>query len=647
MSRTARSWVGRILFISGLVLMLVAPLLLVKSTYATPGVLPPATPLSLATSSKDAYAKFQTINYSAVTSKPGTLSYIILTIPTGATVSSPRSSSGTVSAYKTGQIIWRPAKPIVVKAGARLSIPVTGINYNQAGTTNMWLVASDARGEVLAYATSSIALSNNAQGCQPTGNNYIKTENAKPGSPKTAWQIDSAKFSPSLFAGYANAESYKCGDMAYLKVDSQSSPFATAKVYRMGYYGGAGAREVWSTSDYFLTGKQSPVKVVNQTTPKIQNMADASHWNYNLGIRIDGRFTPGTYLAKLTDRVGHETYVPFTVRDDSGVKHDYLLQQATTTWQAYNKYGNYSFYSPSDAKVSSSHLSFNRPYSEADGKGSGQFLQLENGMVYFMEKQGYDVAYWTDTDLQNRPTELSSRTKVLVLPAHDEYYSMTMRGALVDNINKKGVHLVSFGANQVHRVITYQSANRVFEVRGKSGGTYSPTTFRSMGPAYSEQNILGAQYGCASHGNIITNKSWVWAGIGPNVTIKGFANGEADYVNKFDNLNKYTVPVPVGTKVLASATLDRCRVSFEPLRMDIVARTTSAGMRVFGGSSFAYGCFINKSCPTSWLQGASTTKPPATPAYNKLVVSDADSLRAGIVAGNVLDWALTGIEPKQ
>lgn len=415
----------------------------------------------------------------------------------------------------------------------------------------------------------------------------------------------------------------------------------------MGYYGGAGAREVWSTTDYFLTGKQAPAKVINQTSPKIQNMADASHWNYNLGIRIDGRFTPGTYLAKPTDPVGHETNVPFTVRDDTGVKHDFLLQQATTTWQAYNKYGNYSFYSPSDAKVSSSHLSFNRPYSEADGKGSGQFLQLENSMVYFMEKQGYDVAYWTDTDLQNRPTELSSRTNVLVLPAHDEYYSMTMRNTLLDSINKKGVHLVSFGANQVHRVITYQSANRVFEVRGKSTGSYFPTTFRSMGPSYSEQNILGAQYGCASHGNIITNKSWMWAGIGPNATIKGFANGEVDYVNKYDALNKYTVPVPAGTKVLASATLDRCRVNYEPLRMDIVARTTPAGMRVFGGSSFAYSCFIDKSCPSSWLQGASTTVPPATPAYNKLIVSDADSQRARIVAGNVLNWALTGIEPKQ
>lgn len=601
---------------------------------ATPGVLPPPTPLTMTTSSHDAYAKYQTIHYVATLQKSGTLSYIVMTLPTGATVSSPRSTSGTVQAYKTGQIIWRPASPLKVTAGAKLAIPVTGIYYNQPGITNMWLVAADTAGEDLAYATGTFVMDNPSIGtCPATGNSYIQTENAKPGSPKTEWQIDQAKFAPSTFAGFANADSYACGDLAYFKVSSAQSAFSTAKVYRMGYYGGMGAREIWSTSDYFLTDKQPAPKIVNTST--VQNMVDASNWNYNLAIRIDGRFTPGVYLTKLTDRVGHETYVPFTVRDDTGTKHDFLFQQGTTTWQAYNTYGGFSFYSGSGG--TSSHLTFNRPYSEAEGKGSGQYLQLENGLVWWMEKNNYDVSYWTDTDLHSKASQLASRTKTLILPGHDEYYSTPMRNALLNGINTTAgkVNLMSLGANQVHRTITFTSDNRTFEVNGKRTGGYPATTWRSHGPTYAEQNITGSQYGCRSSGTITPNSAWIWRGVPAGTKLEGLANGETDYVNTYDSLNKYTVPNPAGNTIFTSAPLDSCAVASEPLRMDIVGRTTAVGSRIFGGSSFAYACFLDNSCYAKW--------PGRTPGA--FSVDAADSAAVGILMSNIFEWMRTGQVP--
>jgi len=551
-----------------------------------------------------------------------------MTLPAGATVSSPRSSSGTVLPYKTGQIIWRPNAPIKVVAGTRLSIPVVGIYYNQPGTTGMWLVASNAAGDALSYAVGNFLLDNPTLGCQATGNNYIQTENAKAGAPKSQWEISPSRFVPTTFSGYANADSYKCGDLAYLKVDSQLTGLATAKVYRMGYYGGTGAREVWSTADYFLTGKQPAAVTINTTNPTVQRMADASNWHYNLAIRIDGRFTPGAYLTKLTDRSGRETYVPFTVRDETGVKHAYLLQQATTTWQAYNTYGGHSFYS--GVGGGSSHISFNRPYAEAAGKGSGEYLQLENGLVYWMEQNGYDVAYWTDTDLHTKPTQISSRARNLIMPAHDEYYSYAMRSAVVTGIGTS-VNLVSLGANQMHRPIIFNSSNRVYEVQGKITGGYPQTTFRSRGPAYAEQGILGAQYGCRSYGTVIPNSSWMFSGVPAGTALEGFANGETDNVNTYDFANKYNVPKPAGNTVLASAKLDFCTISYEPLRMDIVARTTPAGTRVFGGSSFAYACFLNNSCYTTW-PGRGTM----------FSVDAADSAAVSRILTNVLRWADTG-----
>jgi hypothetical protein len=67
--------------------------------------------------------------------------------------------------------------------------------------------------------------------------------------------------------------------------------------------------------------------------------------------------------------------------------------------------------------------------------------------------------------------------------------------------------------------------------------------------------------------------------------------------------------------------------------MDMVARTDTSGARVFGGSTFAYSCFLVASCPTNWLVGN-----PQQP----LVVSDSDALAVGRMVSRVLSWAATG-----
>jgi hypothetical protein len=54
---------------------------------------------------------------------------------------------------------------------------------------------------------------------------------------------------------------------------------------------------------------------------------------------------------------------------------------------------------------------------------------------------------------------------------------------------------------------------------------------------------------------------------------------------------------------------------------------------VFGGSTFAYSCFLIASCPVNWLVGS-----PQRP----LVVSDEDAVAVGKVVANVLSWASTG-----
>ena len=581
--------------------------------------LPPPGPLGLSASTTDAYARTQTLTYRATLTKSGTLTHIVMTVPTGTWLGKLRSSSGTVSYYRPDQIIWRPAKPLVLSAGAKLVIPVTGLTWRQPGTYPLWLVASTSIGTILSYATGNLTLVERTQPCVASfGNTYIQDENAKPGTP--GWQIDPSSFDVAKLAAYSGKDSYTCGDIVYLRVHSASSYFVTAEVYRMGFYGGVGARRVWSTEGSALGGKQPPaVLVQGGIASQPQNMVDASGWLLTIGIRVDGSYTPGTYLVKIWDKVGNYTYVPFTVRDDTGTKHSLLLQQASTTWQAYNKYGGKSFYTT----PGSSHLSFNRPYLE--GQGSGQFLSLEYGLVYWLEQNNYDVGYWSDLDLHNRPAEVAARADTLIMPAHDEYYSPPMRTGVVDAIDA-GVNLVSFGANQMYRQIRPNTTGSQFEVYERWTAGALSTIWRYRG--LPEQEILGAQYGCRSNGTVTTDDNWIWSGTAPGTRLEGFVNGENDWQHPANE-----APIPPGSTILHTAPLDFCAISSEPRRMDIVAHTHASGARVFGGSTFAYSCFLVASCPTNWLVGN-----PQQP----LVVSSGDAVAVGQMVSRVLSWAATG-----
>jgi hypothetical protein len=616
------------LFLRGFIVLaalaVIVPLTVVRDAVPASAALPPPVPLGLNASTTDAWARQQTLTYRAKLTYGGTLTHIVMSVPTNTNFGKLRSSSGTVAYYRPNQIIWRPAKPLVLPAGVNLIIPVSGLTWRQEGTFPLWLTASTATGTVLTYGTGSITLVDRTTPCVASWDtSYIQTENAKPGTP--GWQINPSTFDSTKLSAYSTKDSYTCGETAYIRVNAPLSTWVTAEVFRMGYYGGIGARRVWATGgDSLGLTQPAPVIVQGGIASRPSNMVDASSWFLTVGIRVDGSYAPGTYLVKITDKLGRYTYVPFTVRDDTGTQHSLLLQQGTTTWQAYNKFGGRSFYTT----PGSAYLTFNRPYLE--GQGSGQYLGLEYGLVYWLEKNNYDVGYWADMDLHFRSTEVASRAQTIILPAHDEYYSPNMRTGIVNAV-AQGVNLVSFGANQMYRQIRPNTTGSQFEVYERWSAWPYSTTWRYRGQQYHEQAILGAEYGCPSNGTVTTNSSWMWAGVAPGTKLEGFVNGENDWVHPANQ-----APIPAGTKILQTAPLDYCTIPSETQRMDIVARTDAAsGARVFGGSTFAYSCFLIASCPTNWRTGN-----PQVP----LVVSTGDAAAVGQMVTRVLSWASTGDE---
>ena len=70
--------------------------------------------------------------------------------------------------------------------------------------------------------------------------NAIVTENANPGVPISQWGVPD--FKDNRIAGFTTNISVNRGETVYFKIDVQGGVAYTLKIYRLGYYGGNGAR---------------------------------------------------------------------------------------------------------------------------------------------------------------------------------------------------------------------------------------------------------------------------------------------------------------------------------------------------------------------------------------------------------------------
>ncbi len=142
----------------------------------------------------------------------------------------------------------------------------------------------------------------------------------------------------------------------------------------------------------------------------------------------------GVYIARLTRTdTGGASQIPFVVRNDAS-HSAVLFQTSDTTWQAYNYYGGTRTSTAGPAttrQIAPTSLSYNRPFITRSWEGGRDYLfSNEFPMIRFLEKNGYDVSYFTGVDadrngslLQNHQVFLIRRARrVLVRRAAREHH---------------------------------------------------------------------------------------------------------------------------------------------------------------------------------------------------------------------------------
>jgi hypothetical protein len=258
----------------------------------------------------------------------------------------------------------------------------------------------------------------------------ISDENGKPGI-AGSWtaQSDGTAQQSGVVDVYPAQWSIKPGDPIALKV--RASTGYDVRIMRLGWYGGAGAREITTVKGRPANPQPYPV-----ADPKF-GLTEAK-WATTDTIPTDATWTSGVYIARGEQSDGKDAITFFTVRDDGTHKQPILLVVGTNTHQAYNAWpgpsrGGKSLYGFNSSPVHPSEsitdlvqavkVSYDRPFFV--GGGSADLANYEYPMIRWLERNGWEVAYATDLDLDRDP-ELAKDRRAVIFSGHEEYTTAGM-----------------------------------------------------------------------------------------------------------------------------------------------------------------------------------------------------------------------------
>jgi hypothetical protein len=278
--------------------------------------------------------------------------------------------------------------------------------------------------------------------------NPIACENQKPGDPDTTWDVAGAG-DPTI-QGFATTISVIPGQTQSFKIDTNSSNYTIA-IYRMGYYGGRGARKIATIAPSASLPQNQPNCLTNAPT----GLIDCGNWAVSASWLVPSDAVSGIYFALLT-RVdnGGQSHIPFVVRESDTAAHhsDLVLQTSDTTWQAYNQYGGNSLYvgGPGVNPSRAYKVSYNRPFTTRGTTPEDFLFNAEYPMVRWLEANGYDVSYISGVDSDRSGTTIltPSKHKAFLSVGHDEYWSGPQR-ANVEAARAAGLHMMFLSGNEV------------------------------------------------------------------------------------------------------------------------------------------------------------------------------------------------------
>ena len=285
--------------------------------------------------------------------------------------------------------------------------------------------------------------------------NPIVCENQLPGTSQSVWDMTSSE--GTTIQGFADPFSVNVGAAINFKVQSAATSYVI-NIYRIGYYGGDGARLVTTIAPNIPVSQTQPACNTNTVT----GLVDCGNWRISATWNVPSTAVSGVYIADLvrTDATSDMNQIPFVVTDNASTS-DIVMMTEDETWQAYNDWGGYSFYigkSTGGPWCCSPHfggravqISYNRPWAtrfdaqtnEYSG-GSTYLFSDDYPMIRFLEGNGYNVSYVSQENVAaSGGAAMLKQHKIFLSAGHSEYWDSGDR-ANVTAAKNAGVNLAFF-----------------------------------------------------------------------------------------------------------------------------------------------------------------------------------------------------------
>jgi hypothetical protein len=447
----------------------------------------------------------------------------------------------------------------------------------------------------------ALLASGSSAGAARDFSNPIVQENSRGGVGGWAESVSD----PPTVEGYASEQSVLPGETVHFHVSSDPAGSYAIEIYRLGWYGGLGARLVGS-----LEGLAE--------TQQLGSSPTGAAWPTTSELRIPADWVSGYYLARFTGANGGRAATMFVVRAPPARAAPILVQVPVNTWQAYNAWGGKSLYNDnSSGGQRADRVSFERPFAPS----SLQPFEWELHLVRFLEREGYDVAYQTDIDTHRDPESLLKH-RLVVVAGHGEYWTGPMRDAF-ERARDAGTNLAFLGANVGYWQVRYENDERTL-VGYKSPAdpvddpALRTVLFRVLDRP--ECQLLGVMHqGGLASGEapsldytavVPADDPWFSAtGLKPGTIVPGVVGPEWDTLP--------TLP-PAGC---AKPTLE---VLFEykgpPIGADSVRYVAESGARVFSAGSLRFAWGLDAFTPPTQRQA--TTPIPALQQFVRNVLAD-------------------------
>lgn len=420
----------------------------------------------------------------------------------------------------------------------------------------------------------------------------IWRENQKPGN----WKWLAGAAPNGTIEGYGSQLSVVAGQTVDLHVRTDpAAPYRVA-VYRLGWYGGAGARLVacepscpGKRRGESRHGRPRPMPPMDPSTGEL-----SASWPVTDRIHTRRDWVSGEYLAQLVIARGRDRglarWIPFVVRPSRPDPNSILVEVPVDTWEAYNDWGGKSLYDfNSSHGVAAVKVSFNRPW--AYGEPNLTFpVGFEYSLLQFMERNGFPLEYATDIDVDEHPQLLVQHPLTVAL-GHGEYWSQGIRTAW-DAARDAGKNLAFLGADTGYWQIRYEDSHRtIVEYRSS---TLDPdpipadktNAFRVLDPPRPECRLEGVEFQSGGIYPPLVNSYTVLASGNPWLAAAGLKPGDVlpDSVrDEWDSLRPGCV-TPAPTVLLRYA-------GTYPAEATVVR--TPAGGRVFALGTDGFGGLVD------------------------------------------------------